>query len=131
MDMPAALRTRLLAYAPLAQLVGSRVTWMIRPQETALPAVVLQTITDERPQHYKGFQALRSTRVRADTWATTYGAARAVSEALIAAAVPEHRGNGIHFRRAQVGGPRDLMDDDATKPLHRSSVDLILWWSAI
>lgn len=131
MDMPAALRTRLLANAPLAQLVSKRIDWMIRPQQAALPALVLQTISDGRPQHYKGFQALRSTRVRADTWAMTYAAARAVSEAVIVAAVPEYRGNGIHFRRAQVDGPTDFMEDGTTAPLHRSSVDLILWWSAI
>jgi len=131
MDMQSALLARFLAAAPLAALVGQRITWMQRPQSDALPALVLQTISDGRPQHYKGFQALRSTRVRADTWATSYGVARAVSEAVIAAGFAEHRANGVQFRRAQIDGPTDFLEDGATKPLHRSSVDLVLWWSAV
>ncbi len=130
MDMPAALRTRILASADVTRLVGQRVYWMQRAQAAALPAIVLQTISDVRGQHMRGFQSLRSTRVRADVWADGYGAARQVSEAVIAAAVAEHRANGIHFRRAQIEGPRDLLEDGQTAPIFRCSTDLMLWWSA-
>jgi len=133
MDMPAALRARILASADVRRLVAQRVYWMQRAQATALPAIVLQTISDVRGQHMRGFQSLRSTRVRADVWAggsDGYAAARQVSEAVIAAVVAEHRANGIHFRRAQIEGPRDLLEDGQTAPIFRCSTDLLLWWSS-
>lgn len=129
MDMQAALRARLLAAAPVTSLVAQRVYWVDRPQAAALPAVTLQTISDERPQHLKGFQALRSTRVQLDVWGDTYSQCRAIAEAAIAALVPEHRGNGIRFDRALVDGPRDLGEQTDTKFIHRTSIDLIVWWA--
>ncbi len=131
MDMPAALRARILASGDIARLVDQRVFWMQRAQASALPAVVLQTISESRDQHMRGFQSLRSARVRADVWAMTYGAARQVAEAVIAASIAEVRANGIHFRRAQIEGPRDLLEDGqdtTTTAIFRCSTDLLLWW---
>lgn len=133
MDMQQALRARILASADVTRLVAQRVYWLQRAQATALPAVVLQTISDVRDQHMRGFQSLRATRVRVDVWADSYGAARQVSEAVVAATVAEHRGNGVHFRRAQIEGPRDLLEDGqdtSTAAIYRCSTDLMLWWSS-
>ena len=66
MDWQAALRARLVAAAPVTALVGSRIYWVDRPQASALPAITLQTISDDRPQHMKGFIGLNPARVQVD-----------------------------------------------------------------
>jgi hypothetical protein len=73
-----------------------------------LPAVTLQIISDIRPQHLKGFNPLRDTRVQIDCWATSYAAVTALKEAVLAAVVPENTSNGIRFDRAIIDGERDL-----------------------
>lgn len=127
--MQQALRARLLADAGVNAIAGNRIDWGWRIQGAALPAVTLLTISDPRPQHLKGFQPLRETRVQLDCWAETYGEARALAEAAIAAAVPEQSGNGIAFNRALVDGMEDRGEQTDTGFVHRTSIDLIVWWS--
>ena len=123
--------------APVTALVGQRVYWVDRPQAAALPAIVLQTISDPRPQHLKGFDALRETRVQLDVFAANqpgglngYDLTRRITEAAIAALVPENSGNGIIFNRALVDGARDLGERTETQFIHRHSIDLLIWWQA-
>lgn len=130
MDMEAALRARLLAAAPVTALIGQRVYWVDRPQSTALPAIVLQVISDPRPQHLKGFQELRETRVQMDIFDTSYAQVRAVTEAALAAIVPENTSNGIIFNRALVDASRDLGERTETAFIHRTQIDLLVWWQA-
>jgi hypothetical protein len=127
--MQAALRARLLAAAPVTSLVAQRIYWVSRPQTTTLPAITLQTISDERPQHLKGFQALRPSRIQVDVWTDTYAMGRTITEAVIAALVPENSANSIRFDRALVDGVRDLGEQTDTKFIHRTSIDLIVWWA--
>lgn len=129
MDMQKALRARLLAASPVNVLVAQRVDWVDRPQASALPAITLQTISDSRPQHLKGFQALRDTRVQVDCWGATYQQVSVLREAVIAALVPENTGNGIRFDRTLVDGVRDLGERTDIQFIHRTSIDLIVWWA--
>lgn len=126
MDMPAALRARLIGAATAA---GSRVDWVKRPQGASLPAITLQIISDLRPQHLKGFDELRPTRVQVDCWGATYGAVVALKEAVIAAVVPENTANGIRFERGIIDGERDLGELTEAQFIHRASLDFILWWT--
>lgn len=131
MDMQGALRARLLAAVPVTALVGQRVTWMDRPQGSALPAVTLQTISDDRPQHMKGFQDYRATRVQVDVWAASYGSGRAVTEAVIAALAPEAaNSSGVNFGRSFVEALRDLSERLGTQDIYRTSFDLIVHHAA-
>lgn len=127
MDMQAALRARLLADASVAALVGTRVSWVERPQGDALPAVTLTTIAGDRDQHLKGFTGMRSTTVQADCWASGYGQARALAEAVIAATVPAGSFSGVQFGRTFAGEPRDLGDSASGTFIHRQSVDLTVY----
>ncbi len=133
MDMQGALRARLLAAATITTLVGTRVHWMSRPQNDPLPAITLNTVSDGRPKHLKGYQGLRETRVQCDCWAkdtsATYGysQARALAEAAIAVLSPPQTGNGIRFDHAIADGPRDLGENIGTAFIHRASVDFIIW----
>jgi hypothetical protein len=126
MDMPGALRARITSANTSA---GSRVYWVDRPQAAALPAVTLQIISDIRPQHLKGFDQTRDTRVQIDCWATSYSAVTVLKEAVLAAVVPVNTSNGIRFDRAIIDGERDLGERVETQFIHRASVDLVVWWA--
>lgn len=126
MDMQGALRARITGAATTA---GQRVYWVDRPQDTALPAVTLQVISDPRPQHLRGFESIRVTLVQIDCWAETYAAAAALKEAVLIAVVPEGTGNGIRFDRAMIEAIRDLGERVETKFIHRASLDLTFWWA--
>lgn len=130
MDMQGALRARLLAAAPVTALVAQRVYWVSRPQSEPLPAIVLQVISDPRPQHLKGYQDLRETRVQMDIFGTTYAQVRAITEASLAAIVPEITSNGIIFNRTLVDASRDLGERTETTFIHRTQIDLLVWWQA-
>ena len=126
MDWRGALRARLIAAAPVTALVGQRVYWVDRPQASALPAITLQTISEARRQHMKGFDGLDVSRVQIDCWATSYAQAQALQEAAIAATIDEHAGNGIRFARAFIDSIRDLGERVETQFIHRASIDLIV-----
>lgn len=126
MDMQGALRARITGASTTA---GNRVYWVDRPQASLLPAVTLQIISDFRPQHLKGFDQTRDTRVQIDCWAATYAAAIALKEAVLAAVVPINTSNGIRFDRAIIDGERDLGERIETQFIHRASVDLVVWWA--
>lgn len=65
-----------------------------------------------------------------DVLGTSYAQVRAVTEAALAAIVPEHTGNGIIFNRALVDGARDLGERVETQFIHRHSTDLLIWWQS-
>lgn len=125
MDMEGALRARLIAAAPVTALAAQRIYWVERPQSSALPAVTLQIIDDEREQHMKGVQGMLSTLVQIDAWATTYAAAKALKEAIIAALLPANTSNGIKFGRAFVRN-RDLSERTETQFIFRHSMDFTI-----
>lgn len=122
-DMQAALRTRLVNAGTAA---GTRVYWVERPQSSVLPAITLQTIFDGRPQHLKGLEGARSTRVQVDCWATTYAAALAMARACIAALQPPATVSGKQFGNSQIDGQRDLGEDVSGTFVHRQSIDFIV-----
>lgn len=118
MDWLAALRARATG------LASGRVYWAERPQGTALPALVLMTISDDRPQHLKGF-SLSPGRIQVDAYASTHKDAWALAEAALVALVPGGAFNGHNFSRADVTiGPRDLTERVADKTIFRVSMDL-------
>jgi hypothetical protein len=130
MDFQGALRARLLADSATTTIVGQRIYWVVRPQQDALPAITLQTITDGRPQHFGGFQAMRPSMVQIDAWGTTYAQVRALAEAIIAALAPAHSENGIAFERGFFSDVRDLGEQLETTFIHRVSVDLTVFHQA-
>lgn len=143
MDLEGALRARLIAAAPVAALVAAyapsggaptKAVYLVnRPQGSPLPPgqgdITLTVISDSREQHMKGFQELQFARVQVDCRASSYATAKALAEAVIAAAVPPAILNGINFRRASVTPPRDLGEQVATAFIHRKQLDLIIPYS--
>lgn len=126
MDWQGALRARLAAAAPVMALASQRIYWVDRPQTSALPAITLQTVSENRPQHMKGFDGLAVSRVQMDVWGRNYAEVQQLKEAALAAVVSESTSNGIRFARAFIDSIRDLGERVETQFIHRASIDLIV-----
>jgi hypothetical protein len=128
MNWQEALRARLAGDAGVAAIT-TQVSWVLRPQHAAMPAITLQTIDQDREQHMAGFQELQRALVQIDVWSLDYARQVALREAVIAALVPAQSGNGIAFRRAFVRW-RETIEDTETAPVHRAIMDFTLSYSA-
>lgn len=133
MDFQGGIMSRLLADPTVSGLVGTRISWMDRPQEDQLPAISLQVISDPRPTHLKGFDGARYTLIQCDCWAERYETTVAMGRAVIAALKNPATIDGKKFGNALVEGQRDLGEEPGSANdrfdifLHRQSVDLRIW----
>lgn len=82
-------------------LASGRVYWGERPQDSRLPALVLSTPSDGRPQHLKGF-SLREGRVQVDAYGRTPEEAWDLQESALNTLVPGVTSNGHNFSRADI-----------------------------
>src|SRR3546814_20380493 len=71
-DLATAFRDRLVANGAVNAAVSTRIYWGVVPQGAALPYVRLHIISDPRPEHQKGYQGPRSTRIPDSLFATTF-----------------------------------------------------------
>ncbi|MGB7407153.1 MAG: hypothetical protein WA908_01490 [Pontixanthobacter sp.] len=126
MNWEQALARRLLNDGDIAAAVATRVDWS-RRQSSMLPAIVLETISDPRPQTHDGFDTMRPTRVRVHCLAKDRQSGFPVKEAAIAALAPAGTFDGISFDRGQVDAVRDLSGDTETGFIDRQSIDFIIW----
>lgn len=131
MDMQAALRKRLADAAPVAAMVATRITWIIRPQADPLPAITLQTISGSNETDYRTNQQTQTNRVQIDVWGSTYASVRALARAVIAAIEPPHTGDGIRFERSFLENQTDLGEQTDAGFIHRISLDFIIWHAAL
>ncbi len=130
--MEEALVAVLLADAALAAIVGPRITWQVRPQGDALPAIVLQRVSGARDYAMEGPTGLVQSRVQMDCWSVTYASALAVARALR---------NLLSGLRTEAGGTElqgcfiDLerhsfeKDGEAAQAFHRVMIDFQIWHS--
>lgn len=106
-----------------------RVVWNTRPQGSALPAVVLTTISEVTSYAYSGPVDLISTRVQADIYAGTYAEAVSTDRQLVAA-VNGYRGTvgSTDFAGIFLESRFDETDTPAAgaTPIHRISRDLMV-----
>lgn len=127
MTFETALRTRLKDNAPVAALVGTRIDWTVRPQKTALPALVLTLISDNRAQHMGGFNGFRETRVQVDCYAGTAKLACELRDAVIAAIAPAATVSTTEFLRSFINNVIDRSENSDTGFVHRQLVDVNIW----
>lgn len=123
------LVARLLANAPLAALVGNRITWLDRPQGSGLPAITLQVITPGRSYHFKGPAGYTGARVQADSWGAFYLSAKQASRAFLAAIEPPALFGSTRFGPAFLEGGPDFppQDIDGGGRAYRVNHDIIIW----
>lgn len=133
--MEEALRGYLLAMAPLSAGVETRIDWNARSQGDTLPAIVLHLISALPGMNLAGPANWRNDRVQVDSWARTHKAARDVAD-LVAAKAAD---GGLHGLRADIAGVRFRIfvigrasdtDKDSVGIVHRSRLDLNVWWKS-
>jgi len=129
MSFEVALSARILADVPLADELDERVDWMRRPG-SVLPAFTLQTVSDPRPQHLKGFHPTRPTSVQLDVWAADLATAIRLRERAIVVLVAPARVEGVQFQRAMITNVRPGFeseeagtDQQPRGELYRESID--------
>lgn len=127
MSWETAVTARLLDAPAVAAIVDGRVDWSVRPQAAGLPAIVIETISDPRPQTMDGPDSIRPTRLRVHAMATTRTDAAALREAAIAALVPAGLFGGVWFDNSYVDQVRDLGGDTDTGFVHDDAIDFIIW----
>ncbi len=125
-DFGTALKSRLAADAGVIAAGGNEIHWVKVPQGKTLPYVRLQTISDPRPEHLKGYDGARVSRIQADCFAASWGQARKIAEAIITAATSPMTVEGIQFGHTKAEGPNDLGEDVGTAFVHRASIDLLV-----
>lgn len=127
MSWEVAVTGRLLDAPAVAGLVKKRVDWTVREQGAPLPAIVLELISDPRPQTHDGPDSIRWSRVRAKCLAATRAGAIALRNEVIPALVPAGAFGGVWFDNSYVDQVRDLGGDTETGFVHCDGVDFILW----
>jgi hypothetical protein len=131
-----AIIARLEADAAVTALVGTRIYWLVRPQGSPLPALVLQIISEERTQHLKGFNDAFEARVQVAAQAERYSVSRQLAECAVdalidVAEVDDADGDDVVFWRGSVDGPRDIGNQEETRFVHRAVVDLTLRYGTV
>lgn len=124
--MQVALRSRLKGDAGVSALVGPRVYWGDRPQGSALPAIVLNLISDGRGYLMQGADATQQYRVQIDIYGSTYAAMDAVRGAVVTC-LELTSGS---FQPSFVMRNSDLEESTDTALLYRASMDFKITYSA-
>lgn len=127
--MEEALIARLLADSAVAALVGNRINWVLQLQGRAMPALTLTVISPAADYTYEGRDGLRQSRVQIDAFGATFGAAKAVLRAAMAALEPSATFAGVRFQGGFITSERDDGELVGSEYVYRSSTDLTLWHS--
>jgi hypothetical protein len=117
--MQNALRSRLLADATIAGMVGTRIDWGLRPQGKPLPAISLTLIPTPRDYHMRGAQATQFYFVQIDCWADKYKDAHTLRQAVIA----ELEQASGEFLFSFLQRDQDMPEVTDTGPINRASLD--------
>lgn len=119
------IRTLLLADGGVSAVVGTRINWGAHPQGAALPALVLNAISDVSGHTLEGPWAMSDGRVQIDCYAQSYGAAKTLGRS-VRTALDGYKGgaiNAVFFENAQDG--REGGTNEADRPF-RMSLDFIV-----
>lgn len=123
------LRSRLVNDAAVAALVGTRVYWKIRPQDSALPAIVLGTAYGARDQHFQGPMGTQGNRIQLDCLASLKGQAVDLRNAVMAVVESAGSAGGTSFQGGFVNLYRDGAEDTASGVVHNEMVDATIWFN--
>lgn len=128
--MEEALRAALLASSGVTSLVpAARINWGEHPQGTGTPYLHMMTVSGAEGLTMKGPDGLSDGRVQIDAYAPTYGQAKQISRAVIAA-LHGHRSAGLRLvthvatRDSREGGSNEA------ERLFRCSLDFTTAWRA-
>ena len=104
MNAEGAIRAAILASAPVAAMVGTRVYPMMLPQAPTFPAIVYQRISTVPDMLVDG-PGFAPIRMQLSMWATTFDGARTLADAVVTAL------HGYHGGELRLSRLINLLDD--------------------
>ena len=136
--MEEAFTNYLLGSTDLAALVSTRITWVMRPQASLLPSIVLHKISGAPEYSDEGEAGLLSARIQIDCWATNvppdsgYAIAKNVSRQVMARLSGDGAAftqDGIEFQASFNEDGQDSFERGAGgEDLYRTRLDFIIWY---
>jgi hypothetical protein len=114
--------------ARLTGLAGGRVYWDERPQNTALPAIVISQPSDSRPQTLKDAD-LPFPRFQVDVLTLSFAEKLSLKEAVIAALSSPAVQGGTQFMRATEVTARTFNERTETQFIFRDAIDFVIPWT--
>lgn len=108
--------------------VGGRVWPLVRTQGSALPAQVVNVVSEVRGVHHGGASGLTEFRIQVDTYGATFAQARAAAVAL-ADGLHGWKGafGGVEFQGVFQDSRRDSFEGEAPDRVFRISQDFNVW----
>jgi hypothetical protein len=126
-DLATAFHDRLIANGAVNAVVSTRIYWGVVPQGAALPYVRLHVISDPRPEHLKGYQGSRRTRIQASCFASSFGAAKQLGTKIVQAVSAPWSATGGRVGRVKCEGPRDGQGTDTPNGfIHHQIVEAMM-----
>ena len=123
------LRTRLINDATVVGIVGTRIYWEIRPQDSALPAIVLHTVNGSRAQSLAGAMETQGNQIQFDCMAVTKADAVALRQAVIAVAEVAGTAGSTEFQGGNVDLYRGIVEDTAAGVIRTEQVRATIWFN--
>lgn len=120
--------------ATVAALVGTRIYPAIAPQSTVTPYIVYQRIATQHLHTMDGIAGLAETTIQIDCYASTYGAVKALADA-VRLALDGYTGTPVGDGTVIGGILLDNTNDNPESPqtgletiLQRVSMDFTIWY---
>ena len=129
MSFEADLRDRLVNDAAVAAIVGARVYWDIRPQDSALPALVLRLVNGARDASFGGAMGTQGNQVQFDCMAASKSVSMALRNAAIAVAETPGVAGATGFQGGIVDLYRSMAEDTASGLVRTEQVRATIWFN--
>lgn len=123
------LRTRLINDATVGGMVGTRVYWETRPQDSALPAIVLNLINGSRAQSLGGAMGTQGNQVQFDCMASSKADSVALRNAVIAVVEAPGSAGTTEFQGGNVDLYRGIAEDTASGLIRTEQVRATIWFN--
>lgn len=129
------LRARLIDDATITSIVGTRVYWKVRPQNSALPCIVLGTVFGARDQHMEGPIGTQGNRMQFDCLAKQANgvggkdSAIALRDAVMAVIESGGVEGDTEFQGGFVNLYRDEVTDTASGIVYTETIDATIWFN--
>lgn len=123
------LPTRLEQDGAITAFVGQRVYWGIRPQTSALPAIVMNLVVGQREQHLGGAMGTQGNQVQFDCMAKTNEDAVALRNAVIAVIETTGTTGTTEFQGGNVDLYRGIVEDTAAGIVRTEQVRATIWFN--
>lgn len=129
--MEEAITALLLGHPGITGMVGDRVNWSARPDDTDIPALTLHRVTGRRGATMTGRSDLESSTVQIDAWGKTFKEAKLLGRAVVTA-LPHSRTltGGIVLQGIFIDGESDSFEGTDPVPLFRTRIDISVWHTA-